>query len=140
MGQLGQFIINHWALWLGLIVILLLIFINEIQTQKKRAKEVSPQQAVHLINREDALVIDLRDTETYRKGHIINAIRANAEDFEQQTMDKYKNKPIILVCAKGLQSTALAAKLRAKGFSEPMILAGGMGAWQNADLPLVKGK
>lgn len=96
MGQLGQFIINHWALWLGLIVILLLIFINEIQTQKKRAKEVSPQQAVHLINREDALVIDLRDTETYRKGHIINAIRANAEDFEQQTMDKYKNKPIIL--------------------------------------------
>ncbi|KTD50292.1 rhodanese domain-containing protein [Legionella quinlivanii] len=140
MGQLGQFIVNHWALWLGLILILLLILINEIQSQKKRAKEVSPQQAVHFINRDDATVIDLRDLETYRKGHIINSVRASVEDFEQQSLDKYKDKPIILVCAKGLQSTALAAKLRAQGFTAPMILAGGISAWQNADLPLVKGK
>ncbi|WED42307.1 rhodanese-like domain-containing protein [Legionella cardiaca] len=140
MGQLGQFIINHWALWLALLIVLLLIFINEIQSQKKQAKELSPQAAVNLINHEEAIVIDLRDAEAFRKGHIIDAIRANAEDFEAQRMDKYKTKPIILVCARGLQSAQLAAKLRENGFLQPLVLAGGITAWQTADLPIVKGK
>lgn len=140
MVQLGQFIINHWELWLTLIVILLLIFINELLTQKKRAKELSPTAAVIKINHDDAVVIDLRDQEAFRAGHIIDAIRHSADDFNSQRMDKYKTKPLILVCARGLQSTALAAKLREQGFSEPMVLAGGIAAWQAASLPMVKSK
>ncbi|WP_133127986.1 rhodanese-like domain-containing protein [Legionella nagasakiensis] len=140
MQQLGQFIINHWPLWLALIVILLLIFVNELMSQRKKAKELNPSAAVDLINNENAIVIDLRDAEAYRNGHIINAIRASMDDFNQQRMDKYKSKPIILVCARGLQSPALAAKLREQGFEQPMVLAGGMAAWISANLPTVKGK
>ena len=140
MDLLGQFIINHWALWLALVVVLLLIFINEKLAQKKRAKELSPQTAVNLINNDNAVVIDLRDTDTFRKGHIIDSIRATADDFNQQRMDKYKEKPLILVCSRGLQSGPLAAKLKQQGFSQPMVLAGGIDAWQAADLPLIKGK
>lgn len=140
MDQLGQFIINHWQLWLALLVVLILVFINELQDQKKRAKELSPQAAVNLINHENAQIIDLRDTESYRKGHIIDAIQATADDFEQEKMSKYKTKPFILVCAKGLQSAELATKLRTQGFSQPMALAGGIAAWQGAELPLIKGK
>ncbi|MDI9819128.1 MULTISPECIES: rhodanese-like domain-containing protein [unclassified Legionella] len=140
MGQLGQFITNHWVLWFALVIVLLLIFINELIAQKKRAKELSPQEAVNLINHEEAVIIDLRDADTFRKGHIIDSVRASAEDFAQQRMDKYKTKPLILVCARGLQSAQLAAKLREKGFSAPMTLAGGIAAWQAADLPLTKGK
>ena len=76
MEHLGQFITNHWQLWLALVIILLLIFINELLTQKKRAKELSPADAVDMINHENAVVIDLRDAELYRAGHIINAIPA----------------------------------------------------------------
>jgi rhodanese-related sulfurtransferase len=72
--------------------------------------------------------------------HIINSIRNNIQDFNEHRMDKYKEKPLILACAKGLQSPALAAKLRTKGFLQPMVLAGGIAAWQTAGLPLVKGK
>lgn len=140
MEQLGQFLVNHWGLWLALVAVLILIFINELLAQKKRAKELSPQAAVSLINNENAIVVDLRDTESFRNGHIIDAIRAAADDFSQQRMDKYKEKPLILVCARGLQSAPLAAKLREQGFSKPMVLAGGIAAWQTADLPLVKGK
>lgn len=140
MGQIGQFILNHWPLWLALIVILLLIFINELQSQKKQAKALSPQAAVNLINHQDAVVIDIRDAESFRKNHIIDAIRTSEEDFQKQRMDKYKEKPLILVCARGLQSAQLAAKLREQGFSQPLVLAGGMNAWQAADLPVVKGK
>lgn len=140
MDQLGQFIINHWGLWVLLISILIIIFINERLVQKMRAKELSPQAAVALLNDDKAIVIDLRDKELYRKGHIINAIHASKEDFEQHRMDKYKTNALILVCARGTESTALASKLRAEGFSEPMVLAGGIAAWQSSDLPLVKGK
>lgn len=140
MGQLGQFIINHWGLWLALVVVLVLIYINELLIKKKRAKEISPQEAVNLINHEDAVIVDLRDAEAFKNGHIIGAIRATADDFTQHRMDKYKTKPIIIVCAQGLQSSTVATKLREQDFSMPLVLAGGMSGWQSAELPLVKGK
>lgn len=140
MEHLGQFITNHWGLWLALVVILLLVFINELLTQRKKAKEISPQLAVNLINHENAVVVDLRETDAFRKGHIIDAVRATPDDFTQQRMDKYKAKTLILVCARGLQSAQLAAKLQTEGFSKSMVLAGGIAAWQTAELPLVKGK
>lgn len=140
MEHIGQFIINHWELWALLVVVLLFIFINEALAQKKRAKELSPQAAVALLNQDGTIVIDLRDKESYRKGHIINALSASTQDFEQHRMDKYKSKSLLLVCARGLQSATIATKLRAQGFSSPAVLAGGIAAWQQADLPLVKGK
>lgn len=137
MEHLGQFITNHWQLWLALIGILLLIFINELVTQKKKAKELTPQAAVDLINNENAVILDLRDKESFKNGHILNSINCSAEDFEQQKMNKYKNKKIILVCARGLQSPAVAAKITSQGY-QPLVLGGGIASWQNADLPLVK--
>ncbi len=140
MGQLTQFITNHWGLWLALVIVLAFIFINELITQKKRAKELSPAAAIDLINHNHAVIIDLRDPDAFRAGHIIDSIRASADEFDQQRMAKYKNKHLILVCARGLQSATLATKLRAQGFTEPMALAGGITAWQAAELPLVKTK
>ncbi|KTD24526.1 MULTISPECIES: rhodanese-like domain-containing protein [Legionella] len=140
MEHLGQFITNHWGLWLALAIVLVLIFINELFTQRKKAKEISPQTAVNLINHENAVIVDLRDAELFRKGHIIDAVRATPDDFTQQRMDKYKTKPIILVCSRGLQSAQLATKLQTQGFSKLMVLAGGIAGWQTAELPLVKGK
>ncbi|KTC89407.1 rhodanese-like domain-containing protein [Fluoribacter dumoffii] len=139
MEHLGQFIINHWQLWLAFIVILLLTFINELITQKKKAKEITPQVAVDLINNENAVVVDLRDKEAFTQGHIIDSIHAKSEEFEQKKMDKYKNKPIILVATRAIDAQTLASKIRGQGY-QPHVLGGGIAAWQNADLPLVKGK
>jgi rhodanese-related sulfurtransferase len=140
MQQLAQFISNHWELWLALLGILVLIFINEIMAQKKRGKTLSPAAAIDMINRENAVVIDLREQDAFRAAHIIDSVRASADDFSQKRMEKYQQKPFILVCARGLQSAALASKLKAQGFIEPMVLAGGIAAWQEAGLPLVKKK
>lgn len=139
MEQLSQFITNHWLLCLAFIAILLLTFINELITQKKKAKELSPQAAVAMINNDNAIVIDLRDKESYKAGHIIDSINATIEDFEQPKLSKYKNKKLILVCARGLQSPGVAAKIRTQGY-QPLVLGGGIAAWQNADLPVMKGK
>lgn len=137
MEHLGQFITNHWQLCLAFIAVLTLVFINEFLSQSKKAKELSPHVAVDMINNEGALILDLRDKESFKKGHIIDSINCSAEDFEQAKMNKYKNKNIILVCARGLQSTAVAAKIRNQGY-QPLVLSGGIAAWQSADLPLVK--
>lgn len=140
MEHLGQFVSNHWQLCAALVVILLITFVNELYSQKKRAKELSTTAAVEMINNEQAVVIDIRDVQAFRSGHIIHSIQATDDDFAQQRMDKYKTKPIIFVCAKGLQAPTLAAKLRTQGFTQPMVLAGGIAAWQAANLPLIKAK
>ena len=140
MEQLGHFIINHLGLWVALVIVLILIYVNELLAKKKQAKEISPQEAVGLINHEEAVIVDLRDIDSFKNGHIIGAIRATAEDFTTARMDKYKTTQLILVCAKGLQSGDLATKLKAQGFASPFVLAGGIASWQAAELPLVKGK
>ena len=140
MEHLGQFILNHWQLSLAFMIIFVLALGNELYSQKKRAKELSTTAAIEMINNEQAIIIDIRDQPTFRAGHITDAVHASIEDFSQQRMDKYKTKPIILVCAKGLQSATLAAKLRTQGFTQPFVLSGGIAAWQAADLPLIKGK
>lgn len=139
MEQLSQFILHHWSLCAAFFAILLLIYANEWFTQKRSALALSPQMAVEKINHDDAVVIDIRDQEAFSSGHIIKAIRASANDFDQTRMNKYKDKPIILVCLRGQQTPALANKLKSQGFSKAMVLSGGITAWQTAGLPLVKG-
>lgn len=139
MNQLSEFIIHHWPLWVALFILLLLVFTNEFMSQKKKAKEISPPIAVDLINNDEAIVIDVRDKEAFKNGHIIDSIQASAEDFDQNKMNKYKDKTVILTCAKGLDAPKIAAKIQLLGFN-PKVLSGGINAWQAADLPLVKSK
>lgn len=139
MDHIIEFFINHWQLFLTAIVILVFIAINELFAQKQAATNVSPAKAVDLINHEDAVLIDTRSLELFKAGHIINSIRCNADDFEKKTMDKYKNKPIILVCAQGQTSLSLGKRLKAGGFGQVLVLSGGIAAWKSAGYPLIKG-
>jgi rhodanese-related sulfurtransferase len=138
MDQIIKFATNHWQLCVAFVVIVLLIILNEFLAQKKQGKSVSPQEAIELINHKKAVIFDLRPIEAYNKGHILNSIRTTDNDLK--SMEKYKNKTIILVCTKGIQSSALSAQLIKNGFAQTFILAGGITAWQNDNLPLIKGK
>ncbi len=139
MAHLTPFITHHWELCVALLILLVLIALNEHLAQKKRATTVTPAQAIQLINHDGAVVIDLRDTELFRAGHIVDALKISTDALSQKRMEKYKNKPLVLVCARGQQSAILAAELRTQGFVNPMVLAGGMAAWQAEQLPLIKG-
>jgi rhodanese-related sulfurtransferase len=135
---LGDFIEHHWQLCVAFVVIFVIIFIYEYITSQKQGKSLSVEQAVDQINNHDAVVIDLRSAELYKKGHIINAIRASEADFKLPKMQRYKEQPVILVCARGIESNLLAAKLYKQGFMQVMLLTGGISAWQAARLSLVK--
>jgi rhodanese-related sulfurtransferase len=99
---------------------------------------VSPQDATLLINRQDALVLDVRGPEEFGKGHILNARNVPLAQLERRAgeMQKHKAKPVI-VCEDGARSSA-ATMLRKMGFEKVYTLAGGLAAWQQAGLPVEK--
>jgi len=101
---------------------------------------VSPAQATQLINRADALVVDVREPGEYGAGHILGArnvplSRIGAGGAE---VAKKKDKPVIVYCDTGSRSAKAAATLRGQGFAKAVNLAGGLGAWQQAGLPVEK--
>jgi rhodanese-related sulfurtransferase len=101
---------------------------------------VTTLEATQLINRSDALVVDLRGAEDYAKGHILGAKAIPLADLERRAaeLDKHKAKPLILYCDAGNRSGGAVATLRAKGFASVHNLAGGYAAWQQAGLPVEK--
>jgi rhodanese-related sulfurtransferase len=103
-------------------------------------QEVGPAEAVQLMNRRDAVVLDVRDAAEYKSGHITNARHVPESELEARAKDleKVKSKPIIVSCARGNRSAGVAGRLRKLGFNEVFSLRGGLAAWQQANMPLEK--
>jgi rhodanese-related sulfurtransferase len=103
-------------------------------------REIGPAEAVQLINRRDAVVLDVRDAAEYKAGHITNARHIPEADIESRMkeLEKVKAKPIIVSCARGNRSMNVANRLRGLGFAEVFSLRGGLAAWQQANMPLEK--
>ena len=100
---------------------------------------VSTAQATHLINREDALVVDVREPGEYSAGHILGAKNVPLSRLDGSgELAKRKDKPVILYCETGDRASKANATLRKLGFSRVVKLSGGLGAWQQAGLPVEK--
>ncbi len=101
---------------------------------------VSTLEATQLINRNDALVIDLREPADYAQGHILGAKSVPLKDLEGRAAALVKNKakPLIVHCERGNRSAAAVALLRRHGYESVYNLSGGYAAWQAAGLPVEK--
>lgn len=102
---------------------------------------ISPSQAVMLMNREKAVVVDVCEPAEFAAGHVGGAKNIPLSQLESQLAGTVKNKstPIILVCASGLRSSRAVAIAKKLGFEKAHSLNGGMGAWRQAGLPVQKG-
>jgi len=101
---------------------------------------VSTLEATQLINRSDALVVDLRSAEEYAKGHILGAKSVPLADLERRAgeLEKNKAKAVIVHCGDGSRAGGGVAVLRKLGFGSVSNLSGGYAAWQQAGLPVEK--
>ena len=101
---------------------------------------VNPTQATHLINREDAFVIDVRDPGEYAAGHVLGAKNVPLARLEAGAGElvKKKDRPVIVYCDGGDRSGKALAALKKQGYTRLANLSGGIGAWQQAGLPLEK--
>ncbi len=106
----------------------------------RTATEVGPSDAVMLINRKDAVVLDVRDDAEFAGGHITNARHVPEKQLADhlKALEKFKSKPVIVSCASGRRSAAVADNLRKQGFADVVALRGGIGAWVQAGMPLEK--
>ena len=139
MQQLIEFTMNHWVLVLSFVLVAALLIYNLLQGNKG---SLDPSGATDLINHQDAVVVDVRPAADYQKGHIINAVNIPSNGFANQinSLNKYKDRPIIVSCRSGSQSQAACQQLRKAGFEKVFNLRGGVLAWQNASLPLTRKK
>jgi rhodanese-related sulfurtransferase len=101
---------------------------------------VTTLQATQLMNREDALIVDLRSADEFAKGHILGARNIPLADLERRAgeLDKHKAKPVIVHCGDGNRAGGGVALLRKGGFGNVQNLSGGYAAWQQAGLPVEK--
>ena len=94
-----------------------------------------------LINRESGVVVDSRSEKDFKAGHIVDAVHLGNEKVSKNdftSLEKHKDKPIIVVCSAGLSASKVANQLAKAGFTKVSILKGGMSAWLSAGLPVTK--
>lgn len=139
MNQILTFIIHHWMLSSLLVVCIAAYIILEMTSNKPQKDNISPQAAVNLINHQNAVIIDLRNESAFLEGHIVGALNIPSQTLDKKigTLQKYKETPILLVCARGMTGKTSADLLKQKGF-QALNLEGGIEAWRQASLPLVK--
>ncbi|MCB1689158.1 MAG: rhodanese-like domain-containing protein, partial [Halioglobus sp.] len=138
VDQLAQFFAAHWMLSVAFIFVLgLLIF--DLQ-RNASGNGVSAQQAVRLLNSESAVVVDVRPEGEYERGHIIDAVHIPAREFGYRMgeLEKYRERPIVIYCATGMNSVPLVNQLRKQGFQRVFTLSGGIAAWRQDGMPVAR--
>ena len=102
-----------------------------------REAGVSPTEAVRLMNREKASVIDVSEPGEYAAGHVVGSRNIPLGRLEvAPELPKNKTLPIVLVCASGKRAAKAAKALQAKGYAKAVVLAGGLAAWKAANMPV----
>jgi len=101
---------------------------------------VNTLQATMMINKEDALILDVREPAEFNAGHILNARNIPLGELEKRAgeLSKWKDKPIVISCATGNRSSSALGVLKKQGFERAVNLAGGFAAWKQAGLPVGK--
>jgi len=118
------------------------IIVTEIRRLFRGYKALKPAELTQLINAGDAVLVDLSASGDFEKGHIAGSRNAQASSFgpEHKLVAAAKQRPVVLVCRSGNASETAAKALKKAGFEQVFVLEGGIPAWQQADLPLVKGR
>jgi len=142
LHRLPLFLQHQPLLVVAFIGLLLALLVTELMRLKRGWKDVTPAAVTRLLNRDNALLVDISPRGDYEKGHIPGARHVAMEQFDPEHKDlvKVKEMPVVVCCRSGVTSQRAAKRLVKAGFKNVYSLAGGMAAWRQADLPVAKGK
>ncbi|MGV8002201.1 rhodanese-like domain-containing protein [Photorhabdus temperata subsp. temperata] len=143
LQEIMQFINQHMTLSLIWIALLVAVIVTTMKSLFSKTKEITRAQAINLINKEEAIVVDLRSREDFRKGHIIGSINLTPSEIKDNNLaelEKHKEQPVIVVSANGTESRTPAENLLRAGFERVCSLKEGLAGWTGENLPLARGK
>ncbi len=141
MQEYIDFAMRHEILvlvWIGLATALIA---SAVKAKLSPVKQADNQSAVALINKQDALVVDVRTQDEFARGHIAGSHHIPLTQIEQGNtteIDKHKEKPVIVVCETGARADTAATKLVKAGFQQVYLLRGGLTQWRASNLPVTK--
>ncbi|MEO1889574.1 MAG: rhodanese-like domain-containing protein [Cycloclasticus sp.] len=135
-----EFITNHTFLFIALLIIIVLLLQTVFSDLTRKYKLISPPEAINLINREDAVLIDTRNKAEFNAGHIADAVLIPLPDIKESAdkLNKYEGKPLLFYCKTGTRSDEACKILSKQGFTNIFALSGGIQSWEDANMPLVK--
>ena len=137
MERIFEFIGNHPLLVTAWLLTLTVLLWTE---KRKSGKSVTTAEATRMINKESALILDIRNKKEWDTGHIANSHHIPFADLDRRIteLDNYKEKPIIVVCNLGQTAGSAGKKLKTAGFTQVARLSGGITEWKAQHLPIVK--
>ena len=131
-----QFLAQQWILVAALATTLTMLMLHE---SRKAGPALSINEAVQLINGDGGIFLDIREAADYARGHITDAVHIPAAALPKRSneLEKYRDKPVVVVCKMGQAAGPATKSLRAQGFSRAQKLSGGMMEWDAQKLPVV---
>ena len=138
--QLQQFIVAQWQLVLIFVLSGGMLLWPLIHRRVSGVADAGTLQATQLINNEKAVTVDLRETKELTDGKLPGAVHIPLSQLKERVgeLERFKERPLILYCARGQRSRAAGSVLGRAGFTKLFNLAGGHKAWKDAGLPLDK--
>ncbi len=135
-----QFLQNN--IWMVLVAVgsgLMLLW-SFLGNRLRGIKEIDIAAAMQLINHKNALILDVREEDEYGGGHILNAKLIPLLKLKDRIgeLERYREKPVVVVCRSGNRSATACALLGNRQFGQAYNLTGGMMAWQKAGMPVEK--
>ena len=140
MEEFTDFAIRNYHLFIALTVVLGLILWTEAKRITRGYKEITPAEAVTLINQEEALVLDVREADEHGQGSIIHAKHVALSTLQQKadSLSQNKDRPILVFCKTGNRSSRACRILAGRHYTRVFGLKGGITAWTSDQLPVVK--
>ena len=131
-----NFLLENWML----IAVALASGVALVVPTLGKGSGLSPQDMVQLMNREKAVVIDVCEPDEFARGHVFGAKNLPLGELEAKLSQVAKNKsnPVVMVCQVGARSARAAATAKKLGYENVQSLAGGLKAWQAANMPIEK--
>lgn len=140
MDRLLEFVVHHPFLVALAIAMVVVTLAYEVRAQAGSFAAVSPAEAVRLMN-QGAILIDVRSSGDFKAGHIGSARNVPGSDIAAgaESLARFKEKTLIMCCDTGTTSGSATRHLARLGFKQVFNLRGGLSAWRQDNLPLVKG-
>lgn len=137
-----DFLIQNWYLILTLVIILALLLLEPYLLKLSGIDSVGPLGVTQLVNREDAVVLDVCTAKEFSAAHIPDALSVPTSEIAtlSDKINRYKDKPVIISCRSGNRAKGAAKKLVKQGFKKIYILTGGNAAWEKENLPMTRNR
>lgn len=131
---------NHPMLIAGLVALIGLILWTEFNRLTRKYKQIGPAQAVQVMNSEGALVLDVREEAEMRTGKLSGARHIALGQLKNRMveLEAFKSSPVLVYCRSGSRSAHACHVMAKAGFQNVHNLAGGILAWESANLPISK--